>query len=517
MKTTKRAILCGGAIAAALVFATPSLLVGYTLLGGNLGLTLSGNGYQRDVRVYSNFQDPAANNNNSPDANFPGALGAALAIWRGATAWNSNNPLAAKNFDFDWQGTVTTIGGLNDNIASSLGASCGGGGTLAYTEVPIADGWRMRFCEEWVWSDGPGNPLSGQIDMQAMATHELGHSLGMGHAQSQFCSGSCGVVSTMCPFYCNGSAERTLAVDDANGLQAIYGAMPAGKPLITSLAGSTNRGAILTINGSNFGATVNVKFTAGTSANTGTIPGTVYGATSSGGGTQVSVVIPNAAKDGNVLVWMPGNLLSNPFPINIDSTPPMINNVSPSSGPLRGGDPVSIVGTEFSGTATVTFDGVPAVVVARVGTTQIDVQAPQGSAEGQSATVTVSQTSGTANVVGGYTYDPNPVEVVISDSTPQVTETLTITVYGPANKPAAVVLAPPGSYTHPQSGLTFCFVLPPDFVRRPNQMNTGPLGQVSVTWTVLGNVGDQKNVQGVVIPSPGTFAQTNCASLTISP
>jgi hypothetical protein len=291
---------------------------------------------------------------------------------------------------------------------AALGGSCGGG-TLAYTEVPIADGWRIRFCEEHVWSDGPGAPGSNQVDIQGVATHELGHALGLAHTQMSFCPGNCVADSTMCPFYCNGVGERTIATDDANGLQAIYGAITSTKPVITGISGSTNRGGTLVITGTGFAATVNVKFTAGAGANTGTIPGVVYGVPSASGGTQVSVTIPPGARDGNVLVWIPQNRLSNPFPIDIDSTPPTVTAVSPGSGYLRGGETISVFGTDFTSAATVAFDGVPATIVTFVGPTQIDVQAPPGIAEAQVAAVTVSQPSGTATLASAYTYDPNPV------------------------------------------------------------------------------------------------------------
>jgi hypothetical protein len=317
MTTGKRGVLLFAGFVGTALFVAPSFVVGYTTIGGSLGIGTGGNGYQRDVRVFNNFQDVAANNNNVPDPNFPGALGAPLAIWKAAAAWNSDNPLAAKNFDFDWQGAAGGVGTANDNVNSSLGGSCGGG-TLAFTETPISDGWRIRYCEEWTWSDGPGSPGSGEIDLQGVAAHELGHGLGLGHAQSSFCSGGCNNRSTMCPSYCNGVSERTIATDDANGLQAIYGAVASNKPEIASLGGSFNRGETLIINGSNFASTVNVKFTAGTTQNTGTIPGVVYNVPSTNGGTRIAVTIPAAARDGNVLVWQPSvSRLSNAFPIAI--------------------------------------------------------------------------------------------------------------------------------------------------------------------------------------------------------
>src|SRR5262249_12324503 len=121
----------------------------------------------------------------------------------------------------------------------------------------------------------------------------------------------------------DGVNQRIIKADDVAGLQAIYGVIPANKPLITSLTGSLVSGGSLVIHGSNFAATVNVKFTAQGSQNTGTITGTVYGVAAAAGGTTVTVTIPAAAQDGNVIVWEPAlNLMSNAFPINLNPPPP---------------------------------------------------------------------------------------------------------------------------------------------------------------------------------------------------
>ena len=56
---------------------------GYTVIGGKLSLA------QRDVRVYDNFTMATANNNTTPDSNWPGYTGAEMAIWKGCAEWAS--------------------------------------------------------------------------------------------------------------------------------------------------------------------------------------------------------------------------------------------------------------------------------------------------------------------------------------------------------------------------------------------------------------------------------------------
>jgi hypothetical protein len=315
--------MAAGVLAAA-ASAPAGWVLAYSLLSGTLGVGTTGNGFQRDFRVFDNFLDATANDNTTPNTGYPGQTGAELALWKSGHVWDSNvgtnNSAGGRNFDFDWQGRASAVGTTNDNTLSGLSGGTCSGGVLAFTETPIADGWRIRICEQWTWNDGPSSIGGSQMDLQGVNAHELGHSLGLGHTQSNFCSGACSARSTMCAFICNnGVSERTIATDDINGLNAKYGAIPANKPVLSSVTGNVTIGGTITLGGSAFAATGNnVKFTAQTSQNTGTIPGVVFNLPSSGGGTSISVTIPSAARDGNVFVWIPSiSRLSNPRSIDI--------------------------------------------------------------------------------------------------------------------------------------------------------------------------------------------------------
>ena len=83
---------------------------------------------------------------------------------------------------------------------------------------------------------------------------------------------------------------------------------------------------------------------------------------------------------------------------------PTVTGVIPNSGAISGGTNVTIVGTNFYKTATVTFGGVAATNVAYVNTTALTATTPAGAAGPADVTVTNSTLSGT--LTGGFTYGP---------------------------------------------------------------------------------------------------------------
>ena len=314
----------------------------WSLLGGSLNLA------QRDVRVFNNFSGASDNNNQTPDANFPGYQGAVMAIWKGGVEWGSlphgdgsGDPLQSElgsgdaNFDISFQGEANGVGGTNDNIHSEISGS--NGGVLAYCETPISNGWRIRYYQGWAWSDGPGT-AGNPIDLQEVACHEYGHALGLGHSNSG--------GATMFPSYSGGTAGRSISNDDRAGLQAIYGAMSSTKPTITGLAVAGNQ---LTVTGTNFSSSSNeVWFTQANSGGNGT-PVKVTNVSSNG--TSLAVTIPGAAGPGDVLVKRSGTgnaALSNAWPSDLQSDGPTCG-VTPYCGNLPnsvgGGANISHFGT----------------------------------------------------------------------------------------------------------------------------------------------------------------------------
>jgi hypothetical protein len=285
----------------------PTQSVAFTTIGGNLNLGL------RDFRVFNNFTDATANDNQTPDPNFPGYLGAPVAIWKAYLEWGSRlhgdgngDPTqpaglgsGGANFDPTWQGLATTVGGPNDNIVSEISGSSGN--TLAFTEGPIGDGWRMRFFQAAAaWQDGPGTfgpgPGFQNFDIQGVGCHEFGHALGLGHTTDQGATMEAAVASPA-------TASRSIAPDDIDGVRFIYGVASATKPIISGVSVGSCGG--ITISGSNFfvGSQNEVWFTKTGTGGTG-VPIKLLNQSSNG--AQIIVSAPAEAGPGDLLVKVPG-------------------------------------------------------------------------------------------------------------------------------------------------------------------------------------------------------------------
>ncbi|MBT3339908.1 MAG: matrixin family metalloprotease [Planctomycetes bacterium] len=322
------ALLVGAA-----ALAIPSSADAYALIGGKLQIN------QRDFRCSNDFSDPYANDNQTPHANWPGYQGANMSMWKAGSEWSSRNfgdgsgdgtqnsvGDGLANFNFFWNGEASNTGGTNDNIISHLNGSSGG--VLAYCEMPHTDGWRIRFYESWSWDDNPGNTSSARMDLQGVATHELGHALGLDHSSN-------GSATMYYAASGNGVSSRSIESDDKNGVQAIYDPRDtAVLPTITSLAGSLAAGGTCTVTGTNFTATNNTVWLNSdvlNSNDSGGEPYKITGVSSSNGGTTLSFTVPSSGiESGAIHIQMDGagqKSLSEGHPFDLAAGPPPTDSI----------------------------------------------------------------------------------------------------------------------------------------------------------------------------------------------
>lgn len=332
------AALLGVALLAVSGLSWPVATAAFLTTGEHLGLD------QRDVRVVNSFADRAANDNHVVQAEFPGTLGAPLAIRKAHAEWSSgpwagtgigdglaSNPVLGSgnaNFDNTWQG-VAAAGGMNDNVHIAVPGSSGS--TISFAELPAADGWRIVYYDTWLWSDGPGEPDSGALDLQGDAMHEIGHVIGLGHSTVPGATMNPAITGT-------GTNARSIEADDIAGLQSIYGVKAASKPLVSALTGSLDVGGTLHVAGLHFAATGNeVWFTAAAADGN---PVKLGGVVSLAGGTQINVPLPAGIADGELLVRSSGldsgAVLSNAYPFDLAEG---FTEIHPGSAPA-GAPPV---------------------------------------------------------------------------------------------------------------------------------------------------------------------------------
>lgn len=322
-----RLALAVGLIAGALGLSLPERGHSYNLSGDVLDLT------QRHYRILADFGDPEANDNLAPDPDFPGSLGAELAIRKGVAEWGSSahgtglsDPTqdclgsGGANFDSLYSGRAVVPGGTNGNTISVIHIPAS---ILAFTEIPSGDGWRIRFYDDpRTWNDGPGLVLDGDdpMDIQGIACHEYGHALGLQHSAEPDATMFAGIPTD------DAISHRSLHADDIAGVQAIYGPHALDKPRIT---GATWSGTQLVLEGEHFHPTDNeLWFTQGQ------VPALKKplrrgGVASSTGGTRIVMTPPAGAGRGDVLVRRPGfgpSDLSNAWPfdpgVDFGWTPP---------------------------------------------------------------------------------------------------------------------------------------------------------------------------------------------------
>ena len=334
----------------------------FVLTGGSLPFG------ERHVRVFPNFSGPFLGST-AEQPSFPGASGAALAIWKAHVEWGSalhgdgsgdpSQPFdlgsGGADFDYVWQGLADGVGDVSSNTHSMIYGSTGG--VTVFVETGPGGGWRVRWSSTAPWFDGvSGDVPVGALDLQGTATRVAGSLLGLGNSSV---SGA-----TMFPtLLSNGVSLRSIEADDAAGVMAIYGPASPTKPRIDAVTVAPD--GIVTIDGENFAAVGNEVWWTPAGATPDAPPLASVGVPSTLGGTRLELTPPAAAGPGDVLVRSDaaatGASLSNAWPIDLAPAAPEVASVTPAvlDAVAVDGERLTVIGSALDAVHTVTLAGVP--------------------------------------------------------------------------------------------------------------------------------------------------------------
>ena len=178
--------------------------------------------------------------------------------------------------------------------------------------------------------------------------------------------------------------------------------------------GSTGGGTLVTITGTNLSSTSAVTF--------GSKPATSVTNVSP---TQVTAVAPSGTGTVGVTVTTPGGT-SNPVSFFYVGAP-FKSALGASSGPLAGGNTITINGTGLSTATSVSFGGVAATPTV-VSDSQVSVTVPAGAAAGPVG-VSVTTAGGTNNGLS-YTYVDTPTIATLTPTSGPASGGTAVTITG---------------------------------------------------------------------------------------
>jgi len=167
-------------------------------------------------------------------------------------------------------------------------------------------------------------------------------------------------------------------------------------PTVTAVSpgiGPQHGGTAIVISGSDFAAPATVHFGSVAASRVVVVSPTMITATAPAGTGTV-----------NVTVTTPGGTSGlSSADLYEHLARPVVTQVSPSSGPLAGGTLITITGTSFAGSVTVTFGNAPATDVVVDSPTTITATSPAGTGSVQVEVTTVGGTSA-PSVASRFTY-----------------------------------------------------------------------------------------------------------------
>lgn len=187
----------------------------------------------------------------------------------------------------------------------------------------------------------------------------------------------------------------------------------SGKPRISAVlpkSGTTSGGITVTLTGENLGTAISVAF------------GTADCATLTVHSSKKTTCITPAGAAGIVdviMTFQSGETSTLSSAYQFQGPAPSLSTLQPSRGGVNGGTVLTLTGSNFDGTGSVTFNGVAATGLVLLSTTQLRVVSPAGDAG--SATVRLTQGDGQfSSLSSAFVYEGDPTLTSASPSSGSV-------------------------------------------------------------------------------------------------
>lgn len=165
--------------------------------------------------------------------NCADCTGEGAAVQTATATWNA----AGAYFSFAYTGTTSATTAAYDGVNEIFWQNLGNVSTIAQTSIWYTGStileFDMEFNDYYTFSTAT-TPPSDQYDVQTIALHEFGHSLGLADLY-----GTGDSAKVMYGYGSPGTTKRTLNADDIAGIQSIYGALPVA-PTVTNSVGASS-------------------------------------------------------------------------------------------------------------------------------------------------------------------------------------------------------------------------------------------------------------------------------------